>query len=77
MIFILLEIKILEVFKVTGRGYVLAGEIIKNDSFLKVGDILLNKDNPEQSITVNSIYILSNVSEELALSLIGKHLYKE
>lgn len=86
------ELQIKDVFKITGRGYVIAGEIVSRESVLKNGDTLTNKENLEQKITVKSIEminygareinlnhigLLTNINEEEAKGLIGKILFKE
>ncbi|WP_335521083.1 hypothetical protein [Neobacillus drentensis] len=87
----LFEIEIKDVFKITGRGFILAGEIIRNASSIKIGESLKLKDENEIKIPVISITlpnyivgedrlkqidILSDIPEELAKSLRGKRLYK-
>ncbi|WP_019639235.1 hypothetical protein [Paenibacillus fonticola] len=87
------EIEVNDTFKITGRGFVVVGEIIKNETTLKNGDILINREDNEQKIYVNAVEMtsygarlrkdlrsmgfLTEISEEAAKSLIGKRLYKE
>ncbi len=86
------ELEVKDVFKITGRGYVLAGEMIESGSILRNGDILVHKDDRERKIHVTSIEMLNygsavrklnhisfltDISDELAKALVGKRLYKE
>lgn len=86
------ELEVKDVFKISGRGYVIAGEIIKSETTLKNGETLFNKQDKELKILVKSIEminygtgqiklnhigIMTDISEELAKALIGKRLYKE
>ncbi|MCP8616367.1 hypothetical protein [Salirhabdus salicampi] len=85
------EVEIKDVFKITGRGFILAGEVIKKDSDIKIGEFLKLKNDNELKIPVTSIAmpnhkveesqlqqidILADIPEDLAESLRGKHLYK-
>ncbi|WP_058302162.1 hypothetical protein [Gorillibacterium timonense] len=86
------EIRVEDVFMLTGRGYIIAGEIISNEEVLRIGDTLRSKDNTEQKIDVKAIEmmnygtrvvkskhigLLTVISEEEAKGLIGKILFKE
>ncbi|WP_163855494.1 hypothetical protein [Paenibacillus elgii] len=86
------ELEVKDVFKITGRGYVIAGEITESGAILRNGDTLINKEDREQKITVNSIEmlnygsaqrklnhigILTDISDEAAKALVGKRLCKE
>ncbi|MGF9915033.1 hypothetical protein ABEX47_08595 [Paenibacillus ehimensis] len=86
------ELEVKDVFKITGRGYVLAGEITENGSILRNGDTLVNKEDREQKIyitsiemlnygsaarKINHIGILTEISDEAAKALVGKRLCKE
>lgn len=83
------EIKVVDVFKITGRGYVISGEILIREVPLKNGSILVNKDDFNQKIHVKSIAminwgpgniklnhidLLANITDEEAESLNGKIL---
>lgn len=86
------EIEVKDAFKITGRGYVIAGEVIDNKTALRIGDTLIHKDDleqklnvkgieminyrPGQRINLNHIGLLVDITEDAAKSLIGKRLFK-
>ncbi|WP_010497470.1 hypothetical protein [Paenibacillus elgii] len=39
------ELEVKDVFKITGRGYVIAGEITESGAILRNGDTLINKED--------------------------------
>lgn len=86
------EIEVKDIFRITGRGFVIGGEVINRDTVLKNGDTLTNRDNKDQKIFVksmemvnfgsrqlnlNRIGLLVDIKEDEAKVLIGKRLYKE
>ncbi|MBU7317168.1 hypothetical protein [Paenibacillus oleatilyticus] len=86
------ELVVKDVFKITGRGYVIAGEITESGTILRNGDTLINKEDREQKIEVNSIEMLNygsasrklnhigfltDISDETAKALVGKRLCKQ
>jgi translation elongation factor EF-Tu-like GTPase len=87
------EIEVKDIFRITGRGIVIAGEIIRSETNLRNGDTLINKENIEQKIFVKSIEminygsrrkinlnhigLLTDITEEVGKTLLGKRLYKE
>ena len=86
------EVEIKDFFQITGRGYVLGGEIINKGALLSNGDTLMSRDNKEQKIYVKSIEmvnfgakpinlnligLLVDITEEEAKELVGKRLFKE
>lgn len=86
------EIVVKDIFRITGRGFVIGGEVINRDTALKNGDTLINRDNTEQkifvksiemmnfgsrSLNLNRIGLLIDIKEDEARALIGKRLYKE
>lgn len=54
-----LECKVEDVFKITGRGYVLTLNINDSDIALKIGESLHIKDNEKQEIIINGIEMLN------------------
>lgn len=48
------EIEVKDIFRITGRGFVIGGEVICRDTVLRNGDTLINRNN-EQKIFVKSI----------------------
>ncbi|MOA05269.1 hypothetical protein D3C78_1248610 [compost metagenome] len=86
------EIEVKDVFKISGRGFVIGGEIINRDTVLKNGDTLICRDNKNKKVFVkslemvnfgnrdmnlNRIGLLVDLRESEVKSLIGKRLYKE
>lgn len=87
------EIVVQAIFKISGRGTVVAGEILNRATNLRNGDILTSKDDIEQKVLVksfelinfgsrhdfnpNQIAFLSDITEEVGATLIGKTLYKD
>lgn len=86
------EIEVKDVFKISGRGFVIGGEIINRGSVLKNGDTLMCRDNKNKKVLVKSIEmfnfgnreinfnrigLLVDLEESEARSLIGRRLYKE
>ncbi|WP_040948960.1 hypothetical protein [Gorillibacterium massiliense] len=57
------EFFIEDVFKITGRGYVLGGVINDPKALLRVGETLIVKDNKEKKLYVNSIEMLNYGSD--------------
>lgn len=49
------EIEVKDIFRKTGRGFVIGGEVICRDTVLRNGDTLINRNNKEQKIFVKSI----------------------
>ncbi|MFD3258114.1 hypothetical protein ACE3MQ_05835 [Paenibacillus lentus] len=49
------EIEVKDIFRITGRGFVIGGEVIFRDTVLRNGDTLINRNNKEQKIFVKSI----------------------
>lgn len=86
------EIEVKDIFRITGRGFVIGGEVINRATVLRNGDTLINRNNKEQKIFVKSIAmvnfgsrqlnlnrigLLVDIKEDEARALIGKRLYKE
>lgn len=86
------EIVVQAIFKISGRGTVVTGEILNGETNLRNGDVLTSKDNIQQKVLVKSIELinfgsrqdinfnrmgfLSDITEEVGVTLIGKTLYK-
>lgn len=86
------EIEVKDVFKISGRGFVIGGEIIIRGTGLKNGDTLICRDYNNKKIFVKSIEMVNFGNREMNLnrigllvdlkesevkSLINKRLYKE
>jgi len=54
-----LECKVEEVFKITGRGYVLTLILSDSNIPLKIGDVLRIQSNEEQEIIIKGIEMLN------------------
>lgn len=55
----LLECKVEDVFKITGRGYILTLNLNDSDIVLKIGELLRIRDNEKQEIIINGIEMLN------------------
>ncbi|MEO3944278.1 hypothetical protein [Gorillibacterium sp. CAU 1737] len=85
------EVEIEHAFRITGRGYVIVGEVLARETVLRNGDFLRIRENEEQTVqvkaiemvnfgsrtpTFNKIGLFVGLSEEESKALVGKHLYK-